>query len=255
MDKDGDKFVGAEEALPAYHAGLIGMDTPIYKRAWQEMYALAKTWVDGFNTTDLDLLWRQGELPIQYRATWDWSNLANDPTIEFEQGFLPSPMPTSADMPATGATPGAFDPLRQTAGDGSVPGDEIRAIQGPDWVVIKSSVDARNNLEQTINWWQFLTTPENNAFVVNENQQFIPSAKDAQIGPLWQEVANIQLPIYEYTIAWWGMGLFWDAAHFQSWRRIFVAWVTDQITEEEFYSRQVQDSDEAAERYAATLSS
>ena len=37
MDLNGDFFVGIEEALPAYRAGIIGPNTPIYKRAFAEM--------------------------------------------------------------------------------------------------------------------------------------------------------------------------------------------------------------------------
>jgi len=253
MDLNGDFFVGAEEALPAYRKGLIAVDGPIYRRAWREMYELAQTWVDGFNTTDLDLLWRRGELGLQYRATWEWSNLSNDPSIEFEQRFVPAPMPSAADIPAMADLPGAIDAPRLTAGDGTVPGDQIQAIQGPDLVVLTDSVSRHDNLDATLAWWQFLTTPQNNGFLVNENQEFIPSAKDASLGPLWREVANFQLPIYEYTIAWWGMGLFWDAQHFQNWRRLFVGWIVGDLTEEEFFARQVRESNEGADRYAASV--
>jgi raffinose/stachyose/melibiose transport system substrate-binding protein len=252
MDLNGDKFVGAEEALPAYRKGIIAMDGPLYRRAWQEMRELAQSWVDGFNTADLDLLWRRGELGLQYRATWEWANLANDPSIEFEQKFVPAPMPNSSDIPIVDGI-GAYDPPKLTAGDGSVPGEQIEAIQGPDLVMLRDSVETRNTLDATLAFWQYLTTPENNAFLVNENQQFIPSVKDASLGPLWQEVANFQLPIYDYTIAWWGMGLFWDAQHFQNWRKLFVGWMVGDLSEQEFFARQVRESDEGAARYEATL--
>jgi hypothetical protein len=140
-----------------------------------------------------------------------------------------------------------------TAGDGSVPGEEIKAIQGPDFVILRDSVESKGNLDQTLRFLQFLTTPENDGFIVNENQQFIPSAKDAELGPLWREVANYKLPIYDYTIAWWGMGLFWDAQHFQNWRRLFVSWITGQMSEETFFARQEQEFADGAARYEATL--
>lgn len=253
MDLNGDTFVGADEALPAYRKGLIDIDGPLYRRAWKEMHDLSQGWVEGFNTADLDLLWRKGDLGMQYRATWEWAELANDPTIEFDQRFVPAPMPTSADIPIIDGI-GAFDPPALTAGDGSVPGEQIEAIQGPDLVILKDSVAARDNLDATLAFWQYLTTPENNAFIVNENQQFIPSVKDSPLGPLWREVSNIKLPIYDYTIAWWGMGLFWDAQHFQNWRKLFVAWVVNDLTEEEFFARQVLESNEGSARYEATLS-
>ena len=79
MDADNDFFVGIEEALPAYKNELIGPYHPVYQRSWDEMYALSQTWVDGFNTTDLDLLWREGSVGMQYRATWEFATPGQRP--------------------------------------------------------------------------------------------------------------------------------------------------------------------------------
>jgi len=253
MDLNDDKFVGAEEALPAYRKGLIGPNTPIYRRAWDEMYELASYWLDGFSTTDLDLLWREGSIGMQYRATWEFATLANDPRVTFPREFIPSPMPTSKDMPFTEDGPGAFDPIELTAGDGKVPADHVQAIRGPQDVMLESPTKMRNNRAEVINWWQFITEPENNGFLNNENQQFIPSAKDAPLGPLWSAIGHYKLPIYEYTIAWWGMGLLWDWDYFTEWRRIFVGWVLGEMDRETFFERQQRSWDDAVDRYEAML--
>jgi hypothetical protein len=254
MDLNGDMFVGADEALPAFKKGLIGPKTALYRRAWSEMYALAQTWVDGFNTTDLDQLYRQGKTALQYRATWEFSQMAYDPTIPFEQGFLPAPMPNSEDLPFDADEVGAYDPPMMTAGDGSVPGDLITAVQGPDLVILKDAVKAHGNLDETIRWWQYMTTPENNAYIVNENQNYIPSAVDASLGSIWNDIAGFKLPLYDYSIAWWGMGLYWDAQNFQNWRKLFVSWVTGQFDEATFFDRQQTEFEEGASRYEQTLS-
>ncbi len=253
MDADNDFFVGIEEALPAHKAELIGPYTPIYQRAWDEMYALALTWVDGFNTTDLDLLWREGSVGMQYRATWEFATLANDPNVDFERTFVPSPMPAAADIPPTVSMPGAVDPNDYTAGDGNVPAEHVQAIRGPQDVMLKSSTEMRGNRDQVINWWQFITEPENNAFLNNENQQYIPSARDAKLGPLWSAIGGYKLPLYTYTIAWWGMGLLWDWDYFTEWRRIFVAWVIGDMDRAEFFERQQRSWDEGVARYEALL--
>jgi hypothetical protein len=249
MDLNGDKFVGIEEALPAFKSGLIGPKTPIYRRAWAEMYELGTYWLDGFATTDIDLLWRQGKIGLMNAGSWDFSKIANDPNVTFERGFVPVPIPDSSDIPATATEPGAVDAPRTTAGDGTVPGDLINAIQGAETVILASSVGSRNNLAETINWWQFITTPESNSFMVNENQRRISSAVDASLGPIWQEIAMFQLPLYDYAIAWWGMGLYWDNDNFMKWRPIFVAWLTGQIDEETFYQRQHEEFAAGAARY------
>ncbi len=253
MDLNGDKFVGIEEALPAYRAGIIGPNTPIYKRAFAEMYELATTWIDGFNTVDVDQLWRQGDIGLRYSGTWEFSQLANDPNVTFERGFLPPPLPNSMDIPATDTTPGATDPPRTTAGDGTVPGDVLKAEQGTEFVAMASSTEKDGNLDQSIDVWMFITEPQNNAFMVNENQSRISSAKDAPLGSIWSEIATVKLPLYDYTIVWWGQGWYWDRDNFMRWRPVFVEWITGQIDEETFFVRQEEEFAAGAQRYEEIL--
>ena len=253
MDLNKDKFIGIEEALPAYKSGLIGPNTPIYRRAFAEMRELASYWIEGFNTTDIDLLWREGKIGLRYAGSWEWSQMANDPNITFERGFLPPPLPNSSDMPATTSQPGAFDPPRTTAGDGSVPGELLTAIQGSEWAIMAASVEKRNNRDEAINWWQFLTAPENNAFLANENQARISSAVDAPLGSIWQEIAQFKLPLYDYAVAWWGQGWYWDNDNFNKWRPIFVEWMTGQIDEATFFKRQEEEFAAGAARYEVVL--
>ena len=179
--------------------------------------------------------------------------MANDPNITFERGFLPPPLPNSMDIPATDSTPGATDPPRMTAGDGTVPGDLLTAIQGSEFVTMASSTEADSNLAQTIDFWQFLTAPENNAFLVNENQARISSAVDAPLGTIWQEIATFKLPLYDYAIAWWGQGWYWDNDNFNKWRPVFIEWITGQIDEETFYVRQEEEFSAGAQRYEEIL--
>ncbi len=253
MDLNGDMFVGIEECLPAFKAGLVGPKTPIYRRAFEEVFKLASYWIEGFNTTDLDLMWREGKLGLVYSGSWDWSQQANDPNITFSRGFLPPPIPDSSDIPAEGDVPGATDPPRTTAGDGTVPGELVRAVQGSETVLMAASSQARNNRAEAILWWQFLTEPENNAFMVNENQQRISSCKDAPLGPIWQEIAQYKLPLYDYSIAWWGQGLYWDNQNFNDWRAICVSYVTGQIDWDTFLDRQQREWEEASARYEEVL--
>lgn len=253
MDLNKDKFVGIEEALPAYQNGIIGPNTAIYRSAFTEMYKMATYWIEGFNTTDIDLMWREGKLGLRYSGSWEWSQMANDPNITFERGFLPPPIPSSSDLPSTSTQPGAYDPPRTTAGDGTVPADLVTAIQGSEWVIMQESVEKGKNRDEAISWWQFLTTPENNAFLVNENQFRIPAAKDAPLGSIWQEIATYKLPLYDYQVAWWGEGFYWDNDNFNKWRPIFVEWITGQINEDTFFKRQEEEFAAGATRYAAVL--
>ena len=253
MDVNGDMFVGADEALPAYQKGLIGPKTEIYQRAFREVAELSSYWIDGFSTIDVESMFKQGDLYMQYNGAWGFSTYANDPAVEFDIGFLPAFIPFPEDIPPMDGQPGAYAPQEITKGDGKVPGEYVFAIQGPDNVIMKESVERHDNLEEVLLWWQFTTTPENSAFLINENQSHIPAAKDAPIGSVFQDIAKFKVPMYEYSISWWGMGLYWDAASFVNWRKIFLSYVQDIIDWDTFIDQMEQEYQEGSARYAETI--
>ncbi len=247
MDLNGDLFVGAEEALPAFQDGIIGPLTHDYNVAWLELKKLSATWVDGWATADLDALWRQGEVGMRTTGGWEFARQMNDPLIEFERAMIPPPYVTSNDLPE-GNDPPAF-----TAGDGKVPGELVTAINGPDTAIIRDAVEQHGTLEEAVAWLQWITEPENNGFLTNENQWRIPAAIDAPLGPLFGEIATFKLPQWKYQIAWWGEGLYFDNTHFNELRKVFVAWASGQIDDATFFERQHQETSQGAERYAASL--
>ena len=255
MDLNGDLFIGADEALPAYRKGLIGPKTEIYQRAFREVLELAQYWVDGYNAIDVGSMFKQGELYLQYNVANRFSTWINDPAIEFELGFLPVFIPLPDEIPPMDGQPGAYPPKEITKGDGKVPGEYVYAIQGPDNIIMRESVEKHDNLEETIQWWHFVTTPENGGFLVNENQTHIPAAKDAPLGSIYQDLAQFKVNLYEYSISWWGMGLFWDAASFVKWREIFQAHVLGITDWDTFIDQFEQEFQEGSARYAESLSS
>jgi raffinose/stachyose/melibiose transport system substrate-binding protein len=248
MDLNDDMFVNIDEALIAYRNGLIGPKTELYRSAIDKMTELASYWVDDFSTVDLETMFKNEEIHLMYMGAWGFSDWANDPSIEFDLGYFPAPMPLPSDFPEAKA------PKEITKGDGTPPMDYIFAVQGPDFVIIEDSVKAHDNVEETILWWQFLTSPENNAFLVNENEAAIPAVLGAPLGPIFSDIAKYKMPMYDYSIAWWGMGLFWDAASFQNWRKIYMSHLLGEIDNETFYDRLEQEFVEGSARFAETLS-
>ena len=207
MDKSGDFFVGIEEGLPAFYAGVIGPLTEQYQTAWHEMKKAAGYWIDGWATSDLEALWRDGEIGIRYTGAWEFSQQKNDPFIEFERGLIPPPYVSSSDVP------GGNDPPEFTAGDGKVPGEMVTAINGPDTAIMKVAQE-RGSLDGAVKWLQWVTEPENNAFLVNEEEMGIPTSPDAQLGALFREMASFKVPKWKYQISWWGEVLYVDNTHF-----------------------------------------
>jgi maltose-binding protein MalE len=255
MDTNGDMFVGADEALPAYRNGLIGPKTELYQRAFREVAALNLNWIDAFSTIDLETMFKKGDnVYLQYQGAWGFSAYANDPAIDFEVGFLPAFIPLPADIPPLNGQPGAFPPTEITKGDGKVPGKYVSAIQGADNVILKQSVEKHDNEAEAVRFLQFLTTPENGAFMINENQSHIPAAKDAELGSVFKDIAKFKVPMYEYSISWWGMGLYWDAPSFVQWRKVFVSYMQGIIGWDEFIDQMEQEYKEGSDRFEETLS-
>lgn len=246
MDTNGDFFVGAEEALPAFRDDLIAQTSPKYKAAWLEMKKLAGYWVDGWATADLETMWRDGQIGLRTTGAWEFSAQKNDPLIKFERGMFPMPFVTSKDVP------GGNDPIEFTPGDGKVPADLVTAINGPDSAIMKVSKD-RGTTDAAVKWLMWITEPKNNAFLVNENENRIPAAKDAKLGPLFSEVATFKVPKWKYQIAWWGEGLYWDNTHFNELRKIFVAWMTGQMDDSTFFARQQAEGVSGAKRYGDSI--
>ena len=247
MDLNGDGLIDVQEGLEAYEKGLIGVRTPIYETAINEALALNETMIEGFSTSDVGAMFKQGGLFLQYQGAWDFSRYQNDPAIDFELGFLPAFFVTPDDVP------GAHPPMEMTRGGGEVPVEHMVATEGPDHIILKDSVESRGNLEEVLLWWQFLTTPENAGLLVNENQQFISAVKGAPLGSLWQDVANFQLPIYEYSFSWDGMGLQWDMAYRTTWFELLLARTLGIISYDEMIDQWEEAWDEGVERFKATL--
>ena len=129
----------------------------------------------------------------------------------------------------------------------------MTAINGPDTAIIRDAVEQTDSMDEAVAWLHWITEPENNAFLVNENQYRIPATVDAPLGPLYSEVASFKVPQWQYQIAWWGEALYFDNTHFNELRKVFVAWASGQIDDETFFARQHQETSDGADRYAAAL--
>jgi maltose-binding protein MalE len=247
MDLKKDRYIYTDDAVYGVQKGLIGPMTPMYQAAWREMKKLAQTWISGWQNTDLEALWRKGKVGMRTTAAWEFTNQYNDPNITFKRKMVPAPYVTSKDIP------GAVDPTRFTPGDGKVPAELVTAINGGDTCIIKSATKHHNNLKETVMWLQWLTAPENNAFLENENATFIPTSPDAPLASLWHQVASFRVPVHKYEIAWWGEGLFFDATEFDNVRKVFVSWITGQVDDQTFFKLEQQETLAGIARYTANL--
>lgn len=246
MDTNGDKFIGAPEALVALRNGLVGPLTEKYKAAWKEQKQLVKYWADGWASADIESLWRNGEVGMRQSGAWEVTAQMSDPQIKFERMLVPQASVTSADLPF------ANDPPEWTKGDGKVPDGNLVMINGPDQGIAAVTKE-RGTTETAIKWLQWTTTPENDAFLVNENQNLVPTVLTAPLGTIWTELLSYPMPKYEYSIAWWGECLQFDNTLFNETRKLFVAWATDQMDDATFFKRQQEETIAGANRYEEAL--
>ena len=128
----------------------------------------------------------------------------------------------------------------------------ITAVNGPDTAIMKVTQE-RGTLEASVKWLQWITEPENNSFLINESEAGVPTSPEGTLGPLWKELATFKKEKYTYVISWWGEVLYQDAALYNEVRKLFVAWMTGQLTDEEFFERQYLETMAACDRYDAAL--
>jgi hypothetical protein len=246
LDLNSDGFVSADEALAAFRAGDLNVMTAKYKNAWQEQKRAGSYWMDGWATADLEVMWRNGQVGYRQTGGWEFTAQKSDPMIKFERVLVPPPHVVKADLPD------ANDPPKWTNGDGKIPDEIFTAINGPD-TAIMSVTKKRGTTDAAIKWLQWLTEPQNCAFLVNENEEQLPCAKGAPLGPLWTELLSNKMPLYKTQIAWWGEGLQFDNTDFNEVRKIFVAWMTGQMDDETFFKRQQEEMAAGADRYEAAI--
>ncbi len=246
LDTNSDGFVNGEEALAAFRAEIIGALTPKYKEAWLEQKRAGSYWTDGWSTADLEVMWRNGDIGYRQTGGWEFTAQKSDPMIAFERVLVPPPFVIKSDHPE------ANDPPAWTAGDGKIPAEIFTAINGPDTAIMEVT-KKRETIDIAVKWLQWITEPENCAFIVNENEEQLPCAIDSPLGPLWTELLQNKMPLYDYQIAWWGEGLQFDNTEFNEVRKVFVAWMTGQMDDDTFFARQQAEMAAGADRYEEAI--
>ena len=64
---------------------------------------------------------------------------------------------------------------------------------------MRSSVKRDHNLDAVIKWLQFITTPQADEFMVNENVVGVPVIVGAHAAPMYNQLNTLPVPYYQYS--------------------------------------------------------
>jgi hypothetical protein len=116
------------------------------------------------------------------------------------------------------------------------------------YAIIDSSVKRNNNLDAVSQWLQFITTPDANEFVVNENPDAIPGVRGASPDPLWNQLADMPVPDFGPTLYPFAI----DQEQQSNAQREVVGWALGQKSNTAFFDSIQKDMVRAAEKFLAS---
>ena len=238
LDKDGT--VTQEENAKAVKSGLASMDDPHYQAAFLQYKRQLGYYLKGWNAADVPAAWNQGKVAQKYGGFWEIYGERSNTQRKFEWGFLPTLPVTKETSPLVTWTP-------KLAPTGKA---RLEGISGTahDYAIIDSSVKRNQNLEAVAAWLQFISTPEANEFVINENPDTIPAIRGATPDPIWNQLSDLAVP--DYT----GAGVYpfsLDQEQQTNLQREIVLWALGQKNSSAFFAAVQKDMVRAADKFLA----
>ena len=134
-------------------------------------------WVSGWQTSDVEALWTQGQLAERQFYIADLFSEYSNPARKFNMTIGFPPYPTKKTDPKV-MTPYGSIPTGTAARLA-----RVQTCEGCSFGVISSSVKRDNNTAAAIKWLQFITAPAQDQYIVNEHPDYIPAAVGATMSP------------------------------------------------------------------------
>lgn len=200
----------------------LGLYSPVKNEYAKEIYRQLKRkamyWPKNWATGDMNQLWKSGKVAMKEGGIWEISPEASDTKRSFEFGVIPM-LPIESD-----STPNAMDVKRLKTKDATKSISESFGI-------MKKSVEDHQNLDVAVKFLQFLTTPENIEFLINEEASAIPAVIGTNAGGFWPEWLETESPNIP-------AGRWLDAIkpeNFDMFYRNIQDWLNDSISDKKFY--------------------
>ncbi len=187
VDTNHDKQVTPLEVANAVINGVIRMDDPHMQAMWQQFKRMMSYNVKGWNATDVEALWTKGTLGERYGGFWELSSERSNTQRKFDFGFFPPVVLTKATSPLV-TPPPKYAPTG--------PERLANASYNAGFGIVSNSIKAHNNLDAAIKWLQFITTPDADDFIVNENADAVPLVNGTTPDPVWNQLNTLPVPDY-----------------------------------------------------------
>jgi raffinose/stachyose/melibiose transport system substrate-binding protein len=173
-------------------SGAINMKDPRMQAPWFQYKRQASYYLPGWNAADIETAWTQGKMAERYGGFWEIPTELSNPGIKFKWGFF-------APVPVTTAT----NPLADGKFTWVATGEAARIGVAPysdGFGVVATAVKRDNNLDAVLKWLQFISQPQADEAIVNENVTGIPVVAGAHMAPSYNVLNNVPTPHYQAQI-------------------------------------------------------
>jgi hypothetical protein len=229
-------------AALAIKNGIVNSNDPLYQAMFQQAKQYISYWVTGWQTADVEALWTQGKLAERAFYIGDLFGEYSNPARHFAMVTGFPPIPTKK-TDARVMTP-----------YGSIPtGSVQRQAHGTPytaWSIVAKAVKRDNNLPAAIKWLQYISAPQQDQFVVNENPQEIPATLGAQMAPLFAGLNGTPVPDWRQLGDTYPFGLATDAT--PNLEKELAVWTSGKEDDKTFFAHIEGIMKDAANSYLAT---
>ena len=233
----------AAQTAAAIKSGVINASDPLYQAMFQQAKKYMSYWVNGWQTSDVESLWTQGNLAERQFYIADLFTEYSNPSRHFNLVVGSPPYPTKK----TDAR--VLQPF------GSVPSDaEARLARGKSgnfnsFGIIASSVKRDNNEAAAIKWLQYISAPAQDQYIINEHPDYIPTAVGSTLAPIYAALNNTPIPDWRNLSSTYFGGLSNDAT--PNLEKELAIWVTGHETDQAFFANMEKLMTGAADSFIA----
>jgi ABC-type glycerol-3-phosphate transport system substrate-binding protein len=216
------------QVAEAYATGKINTSDPMMQAVFLQVKKYMSYWVNGWQTSDVEALWTQGQLAERQFYIADLFGEYSNPARKFNMTIGFPPYPTKK------TDPGVMTPFGSFPTGTAARLARVSTCEGCSFGLITSSVTRDNNVAAAIKWLQFITAPAQDQYIINEHPDYIPVTVGATMAPLYASLNNTPIPDWRNLAGTYFGGLTSDAT--PNLEKELAVWVTGHETDAQFFA-------------------